>query len=151
MSIISDTSNEVIKEPLFWASLLEAAGARPGCCCERDSPWLRLKIKQHRIKATRRLHSFHRDRRHRTPLRVAGAGIFGFAVIVTVGMLVVSIQQMVDGGYANAAYADVPFRHCWWLQWFRITQARRCLCLQIKLDEKVERSNFQAAWKTWIL
>ncbi len=120
---------------LFWASLLEAAGARPGCCCEWDSPWLRLKIKQHRIKATRRLHSFHRDRCHRTPLRVAGAGIFGFAVIMTVGMLVVSIQQMVDGGYANAAYADVPLRHCWWLQRFRITQARGCLCLQIKLDE----------------
>lgn len=38
MSIISDTSNEVIKEPLFWASLLEAAGTRLGCCCERDSP-----------------------------------------------------------------------------------------------------------------
>lgn len=37
---------------------------------------------------------------------VAGASIFGFAVIMTIGILVLCIQQMHDGGYANAAYAD---------------------------------------------
>lgn len=46
--------------------------------------------------------------RSQYPVMVAGASIFGFVVIMTVGMmiLVLCIQQMHDGGYANVAYAD---------------------------------------------
>lgn len=92
---------------------MEAVGARPGCSCERG-----LSLTVYEDKAALYQSNVpvalipQRPQSQDQTHCFAGADIFGFAVIMTVGILVVCIQQMVDGGYANAAYADLLFRPC---------------------------------------